>query len=80
MFAGHYTQLLWKGSNSLGCAQAVKTIRMRGYEVKTTYVVSHYAPGGNIRYRRSSDTLRAYTENVPDLKQGTEASCEMRNK
>ena len=53
---GHFTQLVWAGTEKLGCA-LVKSVH-------GTYVVARYSKGGNI----STSDRRFYIENVHKLK------------
>jgi hypothetical protein len=53
--AGHFTQVVWKGSTSVGCGAADCT----GYHgVLPSYVVCRYAPAGNF------DTTAEFKANV----------------
>ena len=53
--AGHFTQVVWKGSTAIGCGGADCT----GYGgVLPSYVVCRYAPAGNM------DTTSAFAANV----------------
>jgi glioma pathogenesis-related protein 2 len=42
---GHFTQLVWKGSNEVGCARAFG----KGSKWYETYVVCNYKPVGNVQ-------------------------------
>nr|XP_009860608.2 uncharacterized protein LOC100182344 [Ciona intestinalis] len=68
---GHYTQMLWRSTRSVGCAVAVRLVRRGGRTYKTTYAVSHYNPGGNFKYTTNARTIRSYLENVPDPREST---------
>lgn len=54
--AGHFTQLVWKSSNELGCGAAESSVMNQAGNYKAFYVVCHYAPPGNV--------LGEFTENV----------------
>ncbi|CAN1167473.1 Pathogenesis-related protein 1 [Linum perenne] len=50
---GHYTQVVWKDSNKLGCAK-VKCDNNKG-----TIVICNYSPPGNVRGRRPYQCLNS---------------------
>ncbi|MEM9772414.1 MAG: CAP family protein [Cyanobacteria bacterium P01_D01_bin.73] len=47
---GHFTQVVWKNSTSLGCGVAEGEKITRGStQLNTYYVVCHYGPAGNVQ-------------------------------
>merc|ERR1712019_160789 len=50
MRTGHFTQMVWKSSTGLGCAEST-----RG---RKTYVCCNYSPPGNFRGRYRENVLR----------------------
>ena len=54
--AGHFTQVVWRGTKELGCAQSVA-----GLKWVRTYVCCEYLPAGNIVSRRRN----YFAENIP---------------
>ncbi len=60
---GHFTQVVWRASTQLGCAQATCQIPTRNGTTKLgTLWVCEYSPQGN--FNATPDTLR---QNVPSL-------------
>jgi len=58
---GHYTQMIWDGSNKLGCGLKVSDYSSGGrtYTDSSHYWVCMYGPGGNIRGRYSANVFAA---------------------
>jgi len=59
--AGHFTQVVWKGSTKVGCG--VATVTTGGSD--NTYIVGRYSPAGNFGGE--------YTSNVMPMKAGAQA-------
>lgn len=80
---GHLTQLLWKDTTHLGCGVGKTSIPQRGYTLISTWTVSHYSPGGNIRYPTQQATFNLYDRQVPDMRRGScltkSGACNMGN-
>ena len=53
MATGHFTQVVWKGSQKLGVGFALTG------DGKTLYVVAQYSPPGNYMGQFGSNVLRA---------------------
>jgi len=52
MKTGHFTQVVWKGSQKLGVGFAYSSDR------KKVYVVAHYSPPGNFIGQYAQNVLR----------------------
>ena len=55
---GHFTQVVWKNSTTLGCgvAQGVKTLD--GIAYNAFYVVCQYAPAGNVQGQFHNNVIK----------------------
>jgi uncharacterized protein YkwD len=55
---GNFTQVVWKGSTTLGCgaSQGVKTIN--GTQYNAFYVVCQYTPAGNVQDQFATNVLK----------------------
>lgn len=62
---GHFTQIVWKGSNQLGCAAVTCPDGkiFTGYG-PTLYLVCEYAPPGNWVSSNSATTAQYFRTNV----------------
>ena len=72
IISGHYTQVMWRNSRRLGCGVAEVSIRRGSFTYKSTWLVSHYAPAGNVRSRSPQQTINIFNFQVPDTRLGEE--------
>lgn len=55
---GHFTQVVWKSSNQLGCGTAKGTKTLNGTRFNAFYVVCHYSPAGNVQGQFPANVLK----------------------
>jgi glioma pathogenesis-related protein 2 len=55
---GHFTQVVWKNTNKLGCGTARGTVVRQGRQVNAFYVVCQYSPAGNKLKQFAANVLK----------------------
>lgn len=68
---GHFTQVVWASSSTVGCA-VVQCSRAQGDKYDATYMLCDYAPAGNVYNGNAGADLYSYfRKNVLELKSST---------